>query len=220
MIIHNVVGGERPGRPPGPNEWLSDVVWNFISRCWSASWDERPDVDFVINTLNDAADAVGAGRRRAYTTNDQGQGTTRRDSGTSCETDQGHTLTAVVASRSIRTRDYRGVEPVTHRLQKVPKLLRRLGRLLRPVVVRCKIACGLQGGGQRKKGYTQSSNDTVYSDGFVQGLRRKGFRMWQNPTGFYPQEGALLSSSDGATGNTRGQTCSRRHNLSQVTGWP
>ena len=76
-----VVIGERPSRPAGPNEWLSDDVWNFVSRCWSASWDERPDVNFAINALNDAADAIEVGQRKGHTTNDQGQGTARRDSG-------------------------------------------------------------------------------------------------------------------------------------------
>ena len=85
MIIYNVVSGERPGRPVGPNEWLSDDVWNLVSRCWSASCDERPDVNFAMNALNDAADAVEVERRKGYTTNDQGQGTPRRDSGASYE---------------------------------------------------------------------------------------------------------------------------------------
>ena len=85
VIIYNFVSGERPGRPTGPNEWLSDDVWNLVSRCWCASWDGRPDVDSAINALNDAADSAGAGRRKAYATNDQGQGTTRRDSGASYE---------------------------------------------------------------------------------------------------------------------------------------
>jgi len=82
VIIYNVVIGERPGRPPGPNEWLSDDVWNFVSRCWSSSWDGRPDVDFAMNALNDAADAVEVRRRKMYaTTNDPGRRTSRRVSG-------------------------------------------------------------------------------------------------------------------------------------------
>ena len=84
VIIYNVVTGERPARPPGPNEWLSDDVWNFISRCWSPSLDGRPDVNFAMNALNDAADAVEVRRRKSdATTNDQGKRTSRRVSGVS-----------------------------------------------------------------------------------------------------------------------------------------
>ena len=84
VIIYNVVTGDRPGRPPGPNEWLSDDVWNFISRCWSPSRDDRPDVNFAMDTLNDAADVVEVRRRNLYaTTNDQGKRTSRRVSGAS-----------------------------------------------------------------------------------------------------------------------------------------
>jgi hypothetical protein len=58
---------------------VSDDVWNFISRCWSPSRDSRPDVDFVMNALNDAADAVEARRRKAYATaTDQGTSTSRQ----------------------------------------------------------------------------------------------------------------------------------------------
>ena len=82
VIIYNVVIGERPARPPGSNEWLSDDVWNFISRCWSPSWDGRPDVEFAMNALNDAADAVEVKRRKLYaSTNDPGRRTSRRVSG-------------------------------------------------------------------------------------------------------------------------------------------
>ena len=84
VIIYNVVTGERPGRPAGPNEWLSDDVWNLISRCWSPSRDGRPDVNFAMNALNDAADAVEVRRRKLYTTtSDQGKRTSRRVSGAS-----------------------------------------------------------------------------------------------------------------------------------------
>ena len=84
MIIYSVVTGERPARPSEPNEWVSDNVWNFISRCWSPSRDGRPDVDFAMNALNDAADAIEVRRRKAYgTTVDQGKRTSRRGTGAS-----------------------------------------------------------------------------------------------------------------------------------------
>ena len=86
VIIYSVVTGERPVRPSGSNEWVSDDMWNFIARCWSPSWDGRPDVTFAINALNDAADAIEIRRRKAYTaTNDLGKQTSRRVPGASHE---------------------------------------------------------------------------------------------------------------------------------------
>ena len=86
VIIFYVVTGERPARPQGLNEWVSDDVWNFITRCWSPSWDSRPDVTFAINALDDAADAIEARRRKAYTTtNDLGKQTSHRVAGVSHE---------------------------------------------------------------------------------------------------------------------------------------
>ncbi|KAF9648297.1 kinase-like protein [Thelephora ganbajun] len=79
VIIYNVVTGERPSRPPGTNEWVSDDVWNFISRCWSPSWDGRPDMNFAMNALNDAANAVEDMRRKLYiVANDQGEKASHR----------------------------------------------------------------------------------------------------------------------------------------------
>ena len=71
VVIYNVVTGERPSRPSDTNGWVSDDVWDLICRCWFSSWDRRPDVRFVINALNDAADAVEARRRKSYVTHDQ-----------------------------------------------------------------------------------------------------------------------------------------------------
>lgn len=79
VIIYNVVTGMRPDRPQG-NEWVSDDVWNFISRCWSSPSDGRPDVDFAMNALDDAADAIEHRRRKSYANNDQGKKTSRRPS--------------------------------------------------------------------------------------------------------------------------------------------
>ena len=103
MIIYNIVAGVRPARPPGPDKWVSDSVWDFISRCWSPSWDGRPDVNFAINALNDAADAVEVRRRKAYATaTDQGEGTSRRGTGVSrtSNTDHERSLMIVANRRS------------------------------------------------------------------------------------------------------------------------
>ena len=78
-IMHNVVLGGRPDRPQDCNGWLSGEVWNLISRCWSSSWDDRPDVNYVMGALNGAADAVEARSRKLYATaDDQGKRTSRR----------------------------------------------------------------------------------------------------------------------------------------------
>jgi serine/threonine protein kinase len=100
-IVYNIVTGVRPHRPPGPNEWLSDDVWNFISRCWSPSWDGRPDINFAMNTLNDAADAVEVRRRKLYAAaSDRGKRTSRRVSGASHGYDHEQRLIIVINRRS------------------------------------------------------------------------------------------------------------------------
>jgi len=101
VVIYSVVTGKRPARPPGSNEWVSGNVWNFISRCWS-SRDGRPDVDFAINALNDAADAVEVRRMKSYATaTDQGK-RTRRGTGVSriLNIDREQRLTVVINRRS------------------------------------------------------------------------------------------------------------------------
>jgi len=45
------------------NVWLSDNVWNLISRCWLTLWDGRPDANLVVNALSDAGDVVEFRRR-------------------------------------------------------------------------------------------------------------------------------------------------------------
>ena len=43
---------------PDNNEWLSDDVWNLVCRCLSPSSDDRPNLDVVVNTLDEAEDIV------------------------------------------------------------------------------------------------------------------------------------------------------------------
>lgn len=64
MVIYDIITGERPSRPLGPDGQLSDDIWRLISNCWSPSWNERPSVNVALNALKDAADAYA-------TTNDQ-----------------------------------------------------------------------------------------------------------------------------------------------------
>ena len=60
QIICSIVTGELQTRPLGPSVWVSDEAWNFISQCWSLSWVDRPDANFAVNALNNAADAIEA----------------------------------------------------------------------------------------------------------------------------------------------------------------
>ena len=97
IIVYHIITGERPGRPPESNEWVSDDVWNFVSGCWSPSWDGRPDANFAMNALNNAADAVEARRRKLYTTtNDRGKRTSRRASSASRRCSHEQMLTVVI----------------------------------------------------------------------------------------------------------------------------
>jgi len=59
-IIDDIV---RPAHPPDPDEWVSGDVWGLIFRCLSASLNERPDPGTIMNTLDDAGDAVELRRR-------------------------------------------------------------------------------------------------------------------------------------------------------------
>ena len=77
VIVDGIVTGERPSRPSDTNEWVSDHLWNFICRCWYPSWDGRPDVYFVINALNSAADVVEARRQKSHVTYGQMNNTSR-----------------------------------------------------------------------------------------------------------------------------------------------
>ena len=91
IVIYRVVTGERPPRPQEPNKLVSEDIWNFISRCWSPSWDGRPDANVAIGALNDAADAVEVRRRKSYATaTGQGEGTSHRGAGVSRTSSTGH----------------------------------------------------------------------------------------------------------------------------------
>ena len=47
-----------PSHPPDPNEWFSDEVRDLICKCRSPFWGSRPDLDLVIDVLDEAGDAA------------------------------------------------------------------------------------------------------------------------------------------------------------------
>ena len=172
-IICKIVTGERPGRPLGPNEWLSDSVWDFISRCWSPSLDDRPDVKFTMNALNDAADVVDIrhGKLRT-TTNDQGKQTSRQAPGASCGSYHKQTLTVVINSILEDPRD-----SVSIHYQNTP---------------------GLQGDEERAKKYLPSVDASSGTNAAFAEVQLRGFRMWHDSTGSHRHDAALVDDKAGA----------------------
>ena len=83
VVKHNIITGDRPKRPLGPHEWLSDDVWDFISWCWSPSWDRRPDAKVAMNTLNNAADIVEGNRGQSVAVGAPGGATSHLGPGAS-----------------------------------------------------------------------------------------------------------------------------------------
>ena len=82
-ITYEVVTGERPSFPPIPNERILDDTRKSISR-FRSPWDDRSDVNSMLNALNDAADAIEVRRRNLYSaTNEQGMRTAHRVFGAS-----------------------------------------------------------------------------------------------------------------------------------------
>jgi hypothetical protein len=171
-IIYRVVTGDRPSRPSGVNEWVSDDVWDFICRCWSPSLDGRPDVDFAMNALNGAADDVEARRRQSYATNRQGKGTSRGGFGEShwyrprAQVQPSPSVSRYPPSREFSNRPlsekssdlassalkiptipYPFVLALTTLLKNTTKGLQNLARLLRPSPETCRF-CALRGRGR------------------------------------------------------------------------
>lgn len=54
-VVLDKIAGKSPAQPPISNRWCSEVVWDCVSGCLSASWNDRPDVDSMMSALNDAA---------------------------------------------------------------------------------------------------------------------------------------------------------------------
>ena len=51
-VVDQVAKKTRPERPPG-NIWISDDLWEIMSRCWSAKPSARPDIAEVLERLQE-----------------------------------------------------------------------------------------------------------------------------------------------------------------------
>ena len=51
-VIKKVIGGERPGRPQGPESvWFTNDLWEVLEQCWSPRPEVRPTVETVLEHL-------------------------------------------------------------------------------------------------------------------------------------------------------------------------
>jgi len=52
VVVHKVLGGERPGRLRGAKGlWFTDEIWEMMERCWSPQPEHRPGVEAVLECL-------------------------------------------------------------------------------------------------------------------------------------------------------------------------
>ena len=55
-VIAKVGRGERPERPEGAEgNWFTDTVWGILERCWAPSRDDRPIIEDVLRSLEEAS---------------------------------------------------------------------------------------------------------------------------------------------------------------------
>ncbi|KZT64449.1 kinase-like protein [Daedalea quercina L-15889] len=52
-VLYRILGGVRPARPNAGHLGLSDVVWQWIERCWAAEASQRPRANDVVSFLRD-----------------------------------------------------------------------------------------------------------------------------------------------------------------------
>ena len=55
-VVVMVGRGEHPERPDGAEgRWFTDVVWGILERCWAPKRDDRPSIEDVLPSLEDAS---------------------------------------------------------------------------------------------------------------------------------------------------------------------
>ena len=55
-VIAKVGRGERPERLDGAEgRWFTDVVWRVLERCWAPKRDDRPSIEDVLRSLEEAS---------------------------------------------------------------------------------------------------------------------------------------------------------------------
>ena len=51
-VMRKVMGGERPGRPEGPEGvWFTSSLWGMLEQCWAIPPESRPSIDTVLQSL-------------------------------------------------------------------------------------------------------------------------------------------------------------------------
>jgi len=55
-VVAKVGRGERPERPEGAEgKWFTDVVWRILDHCWAPKRDDRPSIEDVLRSLEEAS---------------------------------------------------------------------------------------------------------------------------------------------------------------------
>ena len=55
-VVAMVGRGERPERPDGAEgRWFTDAVWRGLERCWAPKRDDRPSIEDVLRSLEEAS---------------------------------------------------------------------------------------------------------------------------------------------------------------------
>jgi hypothetical protein len=58
MVAMKVIAGARPDWPSDATHFgLSKSIWSLMQACWAIDSDKRPSASFVLNSVNDNANA-------------------------------------------------------------------------------------------------------------------------------------------------------------------